>query len=419
MTGMPVSHASPEFVEVLRNAMEHLYDPIALRQSPLMGLLDIGPQRGAMALRAILTEAANILKPRDEMRTEAPAWRPYRAIFHRYIEQFSQREVAAALSLSVRQLRREEKKAFHSLADYLWTHYNVQNKVDLLARLGQEAESPLASSQEEELRWLEESSPSQVADLRGVLEEILSVARRLADPLQVRLEYTSPQTPSPIQTRVTSMRQALLTVLTTAIRAVPQGTVRIILQEDEKNAYLVLVAECSASSAGETSCCPNGEFDLPRRLTELSGGTMRLRTNVTPVCPLDVVLSFPLAERQTILVIDDNADTLALFERYLAGTNYSFFGLSDPHRAVEMAVAIHPALIFLDVMLPGTDGWELLQRLREHPKLTKVPIVVCTILHEKELAQALGAANLLCKPITRQRFLTEIDAQLGSGRRDG
>ena len=66
----------------------------------------------------------------------------------------------------------------------------------------------------------------------------------------------------------------------------------------------------------------------------------------------------------------------------------------------------------LDVMLPGIDGWELLGRLREHPRTRNVPVVISTILPQEQLALALGAAAFLRKPINRETLLSSLDRLL-------
>ena len=68
-----------------------------------------------------------------------------------------------------------------------------------------------------------------------------------------------------------------------------------------------------------------------------------------------------------------------------------------------------PRIVLLDVMLPGVDGWELLGRLREHPDLRDLPIVVCTILPMEQFALALGAAAFIRKPVSQEALLTVLD----------
>jgi len=60
-------------------------------------------------------------------------------------------------------------------------------------------------------------------------------------------------------------------------------------------------------------------------------------------------------------------------------------------------------------MLPGTDGWELLGRLREHPSLEGVPVIVSTILPQDKLARTLGAAGFIRKPLSRETLLSTLD----------
>ena len=84
-------------------------------------------------------------------------------------------------------------------------------------------------------------------------------------------------------------------------------------------------------------------------------------------------------------------------------------GVRDPTQAVKVAEAATPAAILLDVMLPGVDGWELLGRLREHPQMQEVPVIVCTILPQERVALTLGAAAFLRKPVSREALLAALD----------
>jgi len=72
-----------------------------------------------------------------------------------------------------------------------------------------------------------------------------------------------------------------------------------------------------------------------------------------------------------------------------------------------------PQIIVLDVMMPQTDGWRVLSRLRQHPLTSNIPVIVCTILAQEALALSLGANAFLRKPVTRQAFLAALDRQVG------
>ena len=117
-------------------------------------------------------------------------------------------------------------------------------------------------------------------------------------------------------------------------------------------------------------------------------------------------------EQATVLVIDDNADALQLFQRYLSGSRYRFTGAQDAHRGLALAEELVPQVIVLDVMLSKEDGWTLLGQLREHPRTRGIPVIVCTILSQEQLALALGAADFMRKPVSRTELLSALDRQL-------
>ena len=96
----------------LRAALAHLYDPAALRDSRLMALLGLETRADAIvALRRLLLDAIESLRPGDDVPAQSRSWRYYHILHGRYSEQLTQFEVGNDLGLSVRQLRRQEKRA--------------------------------------------------------------------------------------------------------------------------------------------------------------------------------------------------------------------------------------------------------------------------------------------------------------------
>jgi CheY-like chemotaxis protein len=110
---------------------------------------------------------------------------------------------------------------------------------------------------------------------------------------------------------------------------------------------------------------------------------------------------------------------LGLVQRYLSDTRYEFRGTTDPQAALAMAEELAPEIIVLDVMLPGVDGWELLGRLRAHPKTHHAAIVICTILPQEQLALTLGATDFIRKPVRRKDLLAVLDRQIMPRSPDG
>jgi CheY-like chemotaxis protein len=155
-------------------------------------------------------------------------------------------------------------------------------------------------------------------------------------------------------------------------------------------------------------------FEMARQFVCLFGGTLDVFTGGEEA---DVVATMvlPVVEQTTVLVVEDNADTLQLLERYLAGTRYHFVGTRHPEQALSLVEEINLHIVLLDIMLPGIDGWELLGRLREHPRLSDVPIVVSTILPQEKLALTLGAADFIRKPFRRETLLEVLERQRQRG----
>jgi len=150
-------------------------------------------------------------------------------------------------------------------------------------------------------------------------------------------------------------------------------------------------------------------LNIAGQLADLCGSRLRLAIDTTR---FDAALTLPVLEQRPVLVIDDSADTLELLCRYAAGTRYRLITTQDPERALDLAAKHAPEIIVLDVMMPQVDGWELLGRLRQHPLTSRLPILVCTILAQQELALLLGASAFVGKPVMQQAFLTALDQQI-------
>jgi CheY-like chemotaxis protein len=71
---------------------------------------------------------------------------------------------------------------------------------------------------------------------------------------------------------------------------------------------------------------------------------------------------------------------------------------------IRLAKEHHPAVITLDVLMPGMDGWAVLTQLKADPLLSEIPVIMLTIMDEKQMGYALGAADYLTKPIDWERL---------------
>jgi CheY-like chemotaxis protein len=102
-----------------------------------------------------------------------------------------------------------------------------------------------------------------------------------------------------------------------------------------------------------------------------------------------------------VLVADDDDRLTLLVSRYLSMEGYEVETVADGLEAVERAVAVPPALVILDIMMPGIDGIQACHRIRTNPVTRDTPILIFTALGEEgEAARLAGADALLKKPFS-------------------
>jgi CheY-like chemotaxis protein len=107
----------------------------------------------------------------------------------------------------------------------------------------------------------------------------------------------------------------------------------------------------------------------------------------------------------TVLVIDDEQVVHALLERELAARGYRVVHAGGGREGLRLARAVRPDAITLDVIMPEFDGWAVLRELKADPELRAIPVVLVTILGDREMGYALGAADYLIKPIDTEALL--------------
>ena len=105
-----------------------------------------------------------------------------------------------------------------------------------------------------------------------------------------------------------------------------------------------------------------------------------------------------------MLVIDDDHTVYDLLRRTLEKDGFRVEWAAGGEAGLELARKIHPDVITLDVMMPGMDGWAVLSSLKSDPNLADIPVIMVTMIDDKNLGYALGAADYLTKPVDRERL---------------
>jgi len=107
-----------------------------------------------------------------------------------------------------------------------------------------------------------------------------------------------------------------------------------------------------------------------------------------------------------VLVIEDDPSAVRLLREYLQPAGYSVRIAPTGETGLAAVDERMPAAIVLDVLLPGIDGWEVLRRLKADDRTQAIPVIIVTVVEEREVGLALGAADYLVKPIQRAALLS-------------
>lgn len=148
------------------------------------------------------------------------------------------------------------------------------------------------------------------------------------------------------------------------------------------------------------------------------------RPPAAPVAPSGTTLIMPAPnantdviarQKKTVLVVDDDTFQRNVLKKLLRSEKFDVEMAENGVQALEMLQQSQPDLVLLDLLMPGMNGLEVMQRIRQHPTLSQVPVVVISGEHEKETViecLKLGASGYVVKPYTRKTLLEKIDKAL-------
>lgn len=389
-----------EFERLVRDALNSLYDHAALQTHPLAACLvvaaDVGRSRGEQ-LRAALEAAIERLRPIDrDLSPGSSEWRPYLLLRGRYVEGESLPELQARLALSERQLRREHGRALEAVAGLLWDQAFPDRR-----------EAGMAASPAAGEPAADDFSPAPgPLDMGEVIQGVAQTLRRRIDAEGVVLEVQpSASLPRALADRVI-LRQVLLSLLGHAFDATADG--RVAVEMEPAGARIGVTIRYAAEPTPEEERVRKQVQPWAQRLQ----AELELRSPAAPPGTRQWTVRLPRADQPLLLVVDDQEAALRLYQRYLSQTGVHLIGLRDGSLVADEARRRQPQAIILDVMMPHMDGWEVLQTLQADPVTRHIPVVVCSVWEEPELALSLGAADFLRKPITQRDFLAAL-ARLG------
>ncbi len=253
------------------------------------------------------------------------------------------------------------------------------------------------------------ATPIEATDPAALMLAVADLLHPVAVQSSVTVRSQLPPALPPVAAQRVPVRHAFLAILRAALYLAAGGSIALRGEARAGHVHLSITVSPAPLDAGAGQA-DSEQLAMARRLLRLSGGEL----TITPAAHGGAVFSImlPLVADVPVVVVDDNGDALRLFQRYLDGTRYRFVGTSDPEQVVALVEDAAARAVVLDLMLPRVDGWEILSRLREHPKTRNVPVIICTVLPEEDLALLFGAAGLLRKPVTQADLLATLDRAL-------
>ena len=115
-----------------------------------------------------------------------------------------------------------------------------------------------------------------------------------------------------------------------------------------------------------------------------------------------------LNQDSTVLVIDDDPFVRDLMKRFLGKDGFRVESAASGEEGLQIVRPLHPDAIILDVMMPGLDGWSVLSALKSDPEVADIPVIMVTIVDDKNRGYALGASDYVTKPVDRERLVATL-----------
>jgi signal transduction histidine kinase/CheY-like chemotaxis protein len=282
-------------------------------------------------------------------------------------------------------------------------------------------------------------------ELNAAVGEVLAGVRPLAD--RKSLQVVTRVSADRAMADPGRFRQILYNLLSNAIKYTPErGSIRIETGRNDAGEIFVSVSDTGVGIAEEDFARVFEEFTqvgdpsqhqqgtglglaLTRRLVEPHGGRLDLESTLgegsrftvtlpavevipaTSWAPSATVIEADVAPvgSDAVLLIEDDSHAVDLIANYLGSTEHRLIRAGSGMEGITAARQHRPRAILLDILLPDMDGWEVLRQLKADPDVRQIPVVVVTVVDERKLGFALGAADYLLKPIDKDALLRALD----------
>jgi CheY-like chemotaxis protein len=385
------------FTEQVKQVLERLYDFAYLQQHSLArfydGDDDLSAKTSGRQLRQELLTVIESLKPNSGAHFRAPVARLYNILHLYYVENLTIQDAAIELGLSERQAYRDLQRGRENVAAVMWDKRALPFESELSGSGASEVDAGFGFDSEIARLKLDVST----VDLGVLVQQASTAVQRLAHGRGVEIEIRPPPQPFMLSTDSGIAHQVIVSLLSYAVQQALPGTLSVTLTVDQNDGVLMLRFRAQGHIQERTSAISKLAQCIHWKLVPTldEDGTAHIALHTAP-------------RKAVLFIIDDNQGWIELVGRFLEGYDCAVVSPKDSLDSIAQAQELLPAAIILDVMMPKRDGWEILQRLRAQPVTAPIPVVVCSVFNDPQLAYSLGASAFVAKPANREMIVETL-----------
>ena len=299
----------------------------------------------------------------------------------------------------------------------------------------------------------------EIFPVHDAIEDVYTILKGLASKKHLELKTTILPEVKDIEADRVKFKQILYNLLSNAIKFTPEnghinleaGIMDDMLQvsvsdtgigmkPDDKEKVFKEFWQADSSFARKYEGTGLG-LALTKRIVEMHGGNIRfeseygkgsifyfalpLKVQLRKAKPKEIevkprqILTTGEKEAKMIMVVEDDRMAADLITLYLTNAGYNVIVAVDGEEAIKKAKEFHPFLITLDIMLPKKDGWDVLSELKNSQDTADIPVIIVSIVDNKDLGFSLGAAEYLIKPVDRIKLIDTVNTCIPAGKGKG
>ncbi len=283
---------------------------------------------------------------------------------------------------------------------------------------------------------------TEAFNLLKVMEEVYNMTKTLAEGQN--LEYrqsTYTENFIPMKSDRMKVKQILINLLSNAFKYSEKGTVVFSVDKADKLYYICVKDEGVGISEEDLNHIfdefrqVDGSFtrkvggtglglSITRKFVEMLGGEIKVSSKpgvgscFTVILPEDIedtsiesdnkTTDSVNGNRRKVVCVDDDINVQKLYKQYLREYDFDIVSLDGKEEVTEKIRQIMPDVVLLDIMLPNKDGWEILTSLKNNNTTKNIPVIMASVLSEKNLAYRMKADEYLIKPVTQEELFDTI-----------